>query len=76
MIDHFTPERRSQALGDIRPDDPTTFRPAMRLFGIPIARISRETGLGYSRLEKILNGRAKARPDEAAVIARALGIRA
>lgn len=70
----FTLERRAEITRDIRLNDPLTMRAAMRAVRLSIADAARDTGLDYSRLEKILNGRAKARPLELRRLATLLGV--
>jgi ribosome-binding protein aMBF1 (putative translation factor) len=70
----FTVERRAEITRDVRSDDPRTMRPAMRAARMSIADAARATGLDYSRLERVLNGRARARPEETRKLADLLGV--
>lgn len=70
----FTVERRAEITRDIRLNDPRTMRAPLRAVRLSIADAAREIGLDYSRLEKILNGRARARPVELRKLAKLFGV--
>jgi hypothetical protein len=75
-IDDLSPDKRDRVLSGLSPSTPSglELRGVARALRQPIAEVARRGGLHYDRAERILNGRAKARPEEISAIERALGI--
>jgi hypothetical protein len=55
-------------------DAPSAIRAIARELRFPIADLARGSGIPYGRAERLLNGRAPARPEEIAALVRALGV--
>jgi transcriptional regulator with XRE-family HTH domain len=74
-IDDLSPEQRDRILAGLSssPSGPE-LRGVARKLSTPIAELARQSGLGYDRAERLLNGRASPRPDELRRIERVLGL--
>ena len=75
-IDDLAPLHRERILGGLSSPTPTgvELRGVARALRQPISEVARRAGLAYDRTERLLNGRAKARPHEIAAIGGALGL--
>jgi hypothetical protein len=75
VLDDLAPEKRDRILAGLSPSPSgPELRGVARALRQPIAEVARRGGLRYDRVERILNDRARARPDEILAIERALGL--
>lgn len=74
ILRDLAPERQSELLAGHDPTTPSGLRALARALREPLSGVSRRSGIPYVRLERVLNGRAIARPDELSAIASAIGV--